>query len=564
MTLSAALNSATSSLRAIQTKMAVHSSNVANADDVHYSAKSVKQTANVANGEGIGVVLSGLESKVDANLVNSIVLATSADHAAQTNKDYLQALADVLGSLSNQGAGNALSTTLTSLASNLDKLATTPESYAVKNEVVTDLVDAAASMRTTSDDIQTLRANADSAIADAVAAANDALYTIKDLNDAIIRADLRGKSTADLVDQRNAALMELSSYINVSAYTDSNGAMNVQSGGQILVGAEVHELSFTATEPIHSTTVYPGGLSGISADGDDITGAIRSGTIASLIQLRDKTLPAVQTELNAVATKLRNTVNNIANSGSAYPPPNTLTGVDAYTMADPLPAPVAGTLRVAVTDADGKLVSSQDINLAAFTTVGDVVTALNAVGGLAASLTADGRLELKALSADNGVAIAGGSIGSESFSGFFGMNDVLTGVDATNVAVKPNLQSEPGRFPVGSLSTTAPLSLGDQAVSVGSSGLAQSLADALRSNKVSAAAADLVSNVSGQLSSAKSRATSTETSLNTLIGTFSSKYGVNVDEETAQMTELQTAYSASAHVLNVVKSMFEDLIQAVR
>lgn len=562
MTLSAALSSATSSLNAIQTKLSVASSNIANADDVHYTAKSTSQVTRVTGGAGSGVEITGIGAKVDANLLRSIVEATSTDAAASMTKEYLQTLSDALGSLSSNGAGDTLATTLSDLESTLDELATTPESATLKNQVVTDLADAAAGLRTASDSVQTLRANADSAIADAVATVNDALHQIDALNDAILQAQAIGKSTGDLEDQRNAALQTLSQQLDVNAYTDTNGALKVfTTSGEILVGADVHELSFTAADTVNADSTYPTDLSGISVNGHDITGAIRSGALSSLATLRDSTLPAVQDSLDSLAVSLRDTLNTIANQGSAAPAPNTLTGQDSFAATDAFSG--SGTLRVAVTDSGGKVVSTQDFDLSTYATVGALVADLNGTSGLSASLDADGHLVLQAQSSTNGVAVDGGNAGGDSFSGYFGLNDVLVGSGASDLAVKSDLGADTSRFPVGSLASGT-LGMGDLAVTSGSGALAQSMADAMRKAALPDQAGDIVTKVATQLSSATTGATSAETNLNTLVDSFSSKYGVNVDEETARISQLQNAYSASAQVLSAVKSMFEDLLQAVR
>ncbi len=563
MTLSAALSTATSSLRAIQTRISVASSNIANADDVTYTAKTASQRTVINGGVASGVSIAAIGSKVDSYLVDGIVEATSGNGAAQILYQYLQTLSNSLGTVSSDGSGDTLATQLSSLESALDELATTPESDTLKAQVVTDLEDAAASLRDTSDQVQTLRAKADNAIADAVDTVNDALHQIDSLNDAITLARASGQPTSDLEDQRNAALQVVAEQIGITSFVDSSGAMQVYAqSGQVLVGGSVHELAFTATGTVNGTSTYPGDLSGIIVDGKDITSGLSTGAIAGLVTLRDTTLTAVQDEVDALAVTLRDTVNAIANSGSAAPPPNTLTGSESVSAGDALAA--SGTLRVAVTDADGAVVSTADFTLSSYATVNDLLTALNTVSGLSASLDASGHLVLAADSSSNGVAVAGGSMGGENFSGYFGLNDVLVGDDAAALKVKSDLAGDSTRFPVGSMSTTGTLAAGDSAVSAGSGTLATELADALRAAGISDAAADLVSGVSTMLSSAKSRASSAETTLGTLVDTFSSQYGVNTDEETARISELQNAYAASAQVLSAVKAMFEDLLTAVR
>lgn len=562
MSLSATLSTANSSLRAIQTQLALAASNVANADNADYTTKSAQLSANVTSGVGTGVDVTGIISKVDANLVRTIVDATSTNSAAQTFVDYLQSLSDNLGSLSSEDSGDTLATYLSSLESSLDELATTPESETLKSQVVADLDDSLTNLRTTSDSVQTLRSNADSAIADAVTTVNDTLEEIHGLNQAIIQAKANGDSTATLEDERNAAVKSLAEQIDVNYFVDSTGSMNVYtSSGQVLVGDEVHELSFTATDNINSATTYPSTLSGITVNGQDITKSIKSGTIAALVELRDDTLPQVQSDLDALATSLRDSLNAISNNGGASPPPNSLTGTESVASTDTLSA--SGTLRVAVTDADGLVVQTQDLTLSSYATVGDLLTALNSITGMSASIDSSGYLVLQATSSDNGIAVAGGTIGSENFSGYFGLNDVVVGEGADDMAVSTSLADDPSLFPMAEMDTTTTLAVGDTAVSSGSGTLAEAMADAMRTADLSGAAGTIVANIGTDLTSATSRATSSETSLTTLTDSFQSKYGVNVDEETALISQLENAYSASAQVLSAVKSMFDDLMTAV-
>lgn len=560
MTLSASLSTATSSLRAIQTKLAVAASNIANADDVNYTAKTASQSSVVTGTLGTGVQITGIDSKVSSYLVKNIVEATAENSAAQILYSYLESLSSGLGTLSSDGSGDTLATQLSDLESALDELATTPESTTVKTQVVTDLQDSAATLQDASAQVQDLRSQADSDIADAVETVNDALHQIDDLNEAITRAQAAGESTGDLEDQRNAALQTVAEQIGITYYTGSNGAVTVYTeSGQLLVGSEVYELSFTAANGVSASDSYPSTLSGITVNGKDITSSISSGALSSLVTLRDSTLPAVQDELDTLAVTLRDTINAIANEGSASPPPNSLTGSESYSSTDALSA--SGTLTVAITDSDGNLVSSEDIDLSSYSTVGDLLTALNGISGLSASLDSSGHLVLETTSSSNGVAVSGGTIGSENFSGYFGLNDVLVGDSASNLEVKSELADDSTLFPVGTLSSS--LTVGEAAVTSGSGTLAQSMADALRDAEVTDTAADIVSAVATMLSSAESAATSTETSLTTLVDSFSSQYGVNTDEETALISELQNAYAASAQILSAVQSMFDDLINAV-
>lgn len=578
MSLNVALSTASRSLRALETQMAVASANLSNADVDGYTRKSATKTTDVTAGVGTGVSITAIVSKVEPWLLQSITAATSANGAASVTADYLDQLGDALGTLSSDSdsSGGTLASSLSSLSSALTELATTPESATLKSEVVGDLDDAAAALRSTSSSIQSLRQGADSDLADAVDSANTALKAIDALNDSIVRAKASGQSTADLEDQRMTKVADLSAQLGISYFTQSNGAMVIYtSGGAPLLNSSVHTLSFDEAGTVSSDATYPGALSGISLDGADITGSIKTGKIAALTTLRDKTLPAIQTELDSVATSLKDTINRIHNDGTASPPPNSLTG--SVTGLDATSALGAtGTLSLAVTDSTGKTVAASSFDLSGYSDLGALVSAINSAGlGVTAAIdSTTGAVSLTADNASNGVALSGGSVSSlggsalsaaRSLSSALGLNDLLTGSGAETIAVRSDILSSPALLASSTLNTTAAaLTAGGVAVSSGTGTQAQAMADAINAAGLADKAGDVVSGASTRLTNAKEEASSQQTTLSTLTASFSSKYGVNVDEETATISALENSYSASAQVISTAKSMFDALLQAVR
>ena len=125
---------------------------------------------------------------------------------------------------------------------------------------------------------------------------------------------------------------------------------------------------------------YPGGFDAIDLRGTDITTEITSGQLGALIKLRDTTLPNLQSELNTLASGVFDQINAVHNDGTAFPPPNTLTGTQTVAAGDPFAG--TGTTRIAVVDANGDLVAPPiELDLTAYATVGAVQTALNAALG---------------------------------------------------------------------------------------------------------------------------------------------------------------------------------------
>lgn len=578
MSLSSIRSIATSSLSAAQYQMGVTSSNVANADTEGYTRKTATQAAVVTSGVGTGVTITAVTSSVDKYLVKDLVAAASALGAAEATAAFTDSLQALFGSTSgSEDGGTSLASSLVTLESAIASLAATPESDTLKAQAV-DALDAVASqLRETSAGIQGLRADADGQIEDAVTTVNDALKTIASLNDQIAAASARGESTADLEDQRNTALQAIASEIDVSYFVNSDNQMRIYTaGGTTLLDSKVHELSYSAAGTVTADTVF----GAITVDGKDVTGQIGSGAIGALLTLRDETLPASQDALDALAGGLIEQLNAAYNAGSAVPAPETLTGSASVTGSDAFSA--TGTLRVALTDEEGALSSYADLDLSAYGSIDEVVFALDAIDGLSASLDSGGHLVVSSETAGLGVSLAdiGVSVGGtgEGFSATFGLNDLLTGSGAADIAVRSDILAAPGTLATGGLSTDATLTTGKTVVSSGASAVAQALSEALTGETAFAAAgrlagggktfadyaAAVVADTASLATSATSDLTSKETVQQTLTDLFASQTGVNLDEETARLSELEQQYSTAAQLLQVLNAMFDALLEAAQ
>ncbi|MDP3406805.1 flagellar hook-associated protein FlgK [Bosea sp. (in: a-proteobacteria)] len=577
MSFSAIRSIAYSSLANTQLQMALTSSNVANADTEGYTRKVATQAAVYTGTVGSGVSVTAITSNVDKYLLQDLVGATSTAGAATTTESYADKLQNLLGATTGgDSGGTSLANSIADLETALSQLSGTPESETLKASSVAALDTLASQLRETSTGIQGLRADADDAIEDAVSTINTALNAIDALNGQIATAQSRGEATADLEDTRNTALQTLSGQIDVKYYVTSDNQMRISTAsGTTLLDSRAHELSSSSAAAVTRDTVF----SGITVDGKDITPEVGSGQVGALITQRDSVLPAAQAELDELATGLIDTLNSIHNAGTSLPPPSTLTGSTALSAGDAFSG--SGSVRLAVTDADGALVSYQDLDLSTFSTVSDLVSALDGIDGLSASLDASGRVVIAADAADTGIAIADidSAVGDadQGLSDYLGLNDLLGGSDASTIAVRKDLIATPGLLATSQLSAEASPSVGDSVVSIGESGIAQALDAALSAPQSFAAAGTLKASstsfadyaakiVSGIAATATNSASASETSQSaqqSLADSLASQSGVNLDEETAKLSELEQQYSMAAQLLETLNSMFDTLLQVV-
>jgi flagellar hook-associated protein 1 FlgK len=569
-----------------QVKISVASSNISNADTTGYTVKTANQVATVSGGVGTGTTITGITSSVDKLLLKSLMQATSALGSADTSNTYLNQLQALYGSSSGtDSSGTSLANTIAELETAISSLSGTTSSAALQANAVSALDAVASQLRDTSSGIQDLRSDVDQKIDSSVDDVNDQLKIIASLNAQIKQAAASGQSTGDLEDQRNTALQDVASKMDVSYFISSSGDMQVYTtSGQALVDSSVHLLSYTASASVTAATTYDpastGGFSGITLNGVDVTSQIKSGEIGALISLRDSVLPAAQAQLDQLATQLADSLNAVHNQGTSVPPPSTLTGTTEVTASTALSA--TGTVRIAVADQSGNLASYQDLDLSSYATVGDLVSAINGISGVSASIDSEGHVVIASTASGNGIAIneMTSSVGSggEGLSDWLGLNDLVTATGASDFAVRGDILANSGLLAVASLDSSSALTTGSQVLSSGSTTVVNNLYTALTGSTSFAAvgglgsstssfadyAASIVSNVASKASQASSDYTAKETTQSTFASAMSSQSGVNLDEETAQISTLQTQYTAASELIQVINEMFSSLMAAVQ
>jgi flagellar hook-associated protein 1 FlgK len=577
-------NIATSSLMATSVQTALASSNIANADVDGYSRKVGTQVSTVTGGEGSGTTITGITSKVNKFLVQAVARALSDVGSANVTETYTDRLQSLFGQTiggSDAKTGTSLANLLASLETAVTNLAATPEGENLQASVVDKFTWIATQLREVSRGVQDLRAEADTEIKKGVDDVNNTLNSIADLNREIGLAAARGDSTADLEDKRNTALQDLAEKMDVTYFINSGGAMQIYTTtGQALLTSKVHEISYVAAGGVSAGTVF----NDITVDGVNITASFKSGEISGLIKQRDVTLTAAQDELDEFTTKFIDAVNAVHNTGTTLPPPDTLTGTQQVDLTDgfaPSSVP-AFTVRFAVAYDDGTLANYADVDLSSCATVNDVVNAINGLGFMSATVNAAGRLEVSSTTANAGVSMVDlqGSVGpnGEGFSDYFGLNDLLEGTGAVDVFVRKDLQAQPGTLSNSTLSSAATLTIGAKVLTSGDAKVANALYDTLTgahsfssagrlgasSTSFASYAADIVSDVASVAANAATASTAAENVHNNLSDSLAARSGVNIDEETAWMSELEKLYATASQIIATLNAMFDSLLAAAK
>jgi flagellar hook-associated protein 1 len=278
---------AVAGLNATMARIDTLTQNITNASTPGYTTKSV--TA-VTGGEG-QVQLGAVTRSVDSALQQSLQSATGTQNQLQATVTLLSQLESAFGT---PAASNSLSAQITNLQTAFQDLSVNPEQSSLLTSVVNAASSVARSLNGLTQTVSQVSATATAQLQQSVTIVNQTLQTIGALNTRIISQPSNGDVT-NLQDQRDTAINTLAGLMDVTTYTQSNGAIAVYTrDGKPLVDTSVASVSL-------------GGSTGLQWNSPPAAPAainVGSGTIGGLLTVQQTTAPAIQSQLDDVARTL--------------------------------------------------------------------------------------------------------------------------------------------------------------------------------------------------------------------------------------------------------------------
>lgn len=503
MSIDGVMSIATGSLANVSRQMALISQNVANVSTPEYSVEMPTQQSVTADGVGLGVRSGPTVRTTDTALQAAVFSQNASVAGLQTRQTALQAIDSVQGT---PGQGGDLASLLGKLQDQFSTLLNSPDNQAQQSQVVTAASTLAQGINTLSDAYTAQRQAAQDNIVAGVATLNATLGTIGSLSGQIVTLKAEGQSTADLENQRDAAVQTLSQLVDVKVLEQPNGDLLVTTpaGLTLPTNGTANPLSTTGAN------MQPGsGAPSIMLGGIDVTSQLQGGQIGANVALRDTTLPTDQAELDEFAQ-------NLASRFDAQ-------GLTLFT--DPTGAVPAG---------GGVPVQAGYVGFAASIQVNPAVLAT-------ASLVRDGSH-----------VVVGDPAGASAFvpnppGGPAGFNTMINRV--LNFALGSEAQSgvpQPA-------SNTAGL------------GVAGTLnAPYVAPATLGGIAATLVASQAQDSATTTNQLDTEQATQTTLNAKLSAETGVSMDTEMSSMIELQNAYGANAKIITAVQSMWTQLLAMVQ
>lgn len=459
MSLSGIASSALSALTANATVLDVISDNVSNVNTTGYVRRTTSLSATVGSSGVSGVTVSDVSRTVSDYLDQETLTALGTSSQYETETTLYDQINALLGTV---GDGNSITSQISDITTALATAAQSGDDTS-KTSVLSALEDLASTITDLSASLTTLRNSADEQITTTVESINSLLSKVSEYNSLIRSETALGNDTSALCDERDQALQSLAELIDIKTVSQSDGSIKVTTtDGTLLVGDTYAQLSYTGGidgggyDTIKLTYTNP--QTGNQVGGvTELDSHVESGTLAGLLTIRDVTISELQTELGNLALTVAEAYNDVSNDYSAAPPPSSLTGTQTGLVGTDTLG-LSGTTTVAVTDADGNLVSSIAIDFDNHTysvdggtavsfgdSVDDLVSALNtALGTNGSADFSGGILSITASGTGDaqGIVVQDDADGT-GISDFFGLNDLFycslptasaTGIDGSDNA----------------------------------------------------------------------------------------------------------------------------------
>ena len=545
----------TTALSALQRAISTTGQNIANVNTDGYSRQSVTFSARPAQDVGAGYLGSGVQvTSIDRAysqfMANDVQQRTASSGYYSLYANAAERVDSMLGDPST-----SITQAMDSFFASAEAVANSPTSLPERQVMLSNAETLVQRFDYIVGRVDDVTKEMNSQIAGAVSEINQLAGGIATLNDEISKVSGRSSGLPnDLLDQRDALIVQLSSLVDTKTLAQDDGSLNVFIGrGQPLVTGSVAETMATQTDPdLGSTSIVT--LSAFVAGSSDVSDFLTGGKLGAALTVTDEVVNPTRRELNLLAVGFAETVNAIQEGGDDLQGVN---GTALFTETEGVvkTAPSvddstanSGNAAVTFTVTDAKLLTGDSyrvdytatgVNLRNLTT--DAVTTLGAspatVDGVQITYTAQ---------------VATGGAGANQGDAFI-VDPVFQASrffevkidDPAKIAAASN-----GGAAGNNSNMLAMIELRDQSLLKGSTATYGEVYN------------NLLSDVAVRTQRAQASAETETSLLSSALDRQSSLQGVNLDEEAANLVRYQQAYQAAAQIVAVANEVFDTLLRA--
>jgi flagellar hook-associated protein 1 FlgK len=552
------LSIALSSLQAQQQALEIAANNVANANTAGYTRQAANMTTiggsnpaffSTSTGDGQGVLVSSVTRFRDAFME----IQAGLQHGALASLDQTNSTLQQVEGVFSEPSDNGIAEQLSNLWASWDSVANNPGDPGTRSVLVQTATTIAGSINAASASLQQLSTSETGQLGTLVTQINTTAQSLALVNKSIQSGSLAGLNVNTLEDQRDQLAQTLAQLTGAAIQQGPDNQVTVSLGGLNLVSQDQSQAIALDTS---------GGSAVLRAVQGGFAVNVTSGQAGGMLHDINTVLPGYLTQLDGVATTLRDQVNNATSSISGTIPSTATDQSAAGTLQFQVGLDGGGFATVSVAGADwsgagGAAALQTALQTALNTAIGAgnstaTVTA-NSDGSLSVAVapTATHALQVQASGANAGLTTLLGStpLGTDGIGG----RAFFTGTNAATLAVSALVAGNPAAIAAG-VAANGPLD----------GSVALQLADQATSNTGADATYNtLIVQLGVDAKDVQTRDNVQQQSVQSLDAARNSQAGVNTDEEMTNMVEYQKAYEASAKFVTTLDSMLETLINMV-
>ncbi len=571
-----------SALSAAQIAMQVTGNNISNAGTEGYHRQRVEMDPLRGGRVGQNFIGRGVEAASVRRAIDTSIQARMRSSMSQEQTAFIEAsVLDSIESLTNELSDRDLSSAMGRFFNAWSELANNPTSGITQAAVIEEGAAAASYIRGVRSDLLEQRTQIENDLASSVNRTNTLLDQIAQLNRAVVNGEQGVGEDGNLRDQRDQLIDELSGLLDVQVIEQESGATDILVDSMpVVLGASSRGLELdvrTVTDPATNERELEVRVMSVE-DQEEVR--VDQGRIGALLEQRESAVQRTIDDLDSLAGQLIFQVNKLHSSGR---PANGMTSFTSERSFSPTEQTLAfndpdnvtmnglpfsvenGSFKVTVVDEngdefsqtimidlDGIRASDGTLGVDEDTTLADVAGALNGMANLNASITANGELQV---TTDAGYEV----FFSEDTSGLLatlGVNTYFTGVDASDIAIRADLESD-------RLGLVTGLGSGDNSLALAVAGLRETPLAELGGVSLTDFWLKSVETTAVEASSARTRLASLEAVRQNLQAQERAVGGVSMDEESMNLILYQQQYNGAARFISVVDEMTQILMSLV-
>lgn len=566
MSLFGAVQSSSNALRVNQIGLQVVGNNIANANTPGYIRQELIQTAaqGYRSGDviiGQGVLAIGVQQKVDNLVLDRLRSATSE----VSYQEQLESSNQQTESLLNELSTRDFSSMLNRFSNAFQEISNQPGNEAMRAMALQRGQELSNQLRGLSESVLSASEKNRQGIYSASDDINRLSNSISKLNVRIMELEGGRTLKSDAVglrDERLKALDELATIVNINVSEQTNGSVSVFIGGDFLLSGANRRDVKVVTSPFNENHTE------VQFTDTETALDISAGRLKGLYDTAAPWKPGgMKYNLDKMAKDLINVVNRLHSQGQG-----TVGFRDVVSEAavGPTYLPLEqsnpdfsidnGAFTITVTDARTNAAKTYDIpvrqlGLADDTTPKQLVDSIDAIDGLAASITNDGHIQIKS---DSEAIKFSFSNDTSGVLAAIGINTFFRGNNSSDIEVRPTLVQNPSQVAV---SLKGIGNGGDNAIRIAEAFTKAN--DLLGGLSLNGVYDGMIADTTRSINEQKGIADGLRNFKQSLEAQHLGISGVNLDEEAIKMMLFQRAFQATSRVIAAATEMLQTLVELV-